>query len=163
MVAAGLVIAIASSATTATLLRRSAAARSVANEVLASHLRSLMPGHLTDVASTDQHNVKPWFNGRVDLSPNVPRLDSAGFLLVGGRLDYVASRPVAVVVYRRRQHVINVYAWPGGDDDNRSATLSVQGYHFERWRAGGVETWVVSDLNAAELSEFVTLFRRGAT
>ena len=161
LAAAGLVIAVASSLSTAALMRRTAAPRAVADEVLSSHLRSLMPGHLTDVASTDQHNVKPWFNGRVDLSPNVPRLDASGFVLVGGRLDYLASRPVAVIVYARRQHVINVYTWPSAGDERMSTTLSLQGYHFVSWRSAGVETWVVSDLNAAELSDFVALMRRG--
>jgi anti-sigma factor RsiW len=119
-----------------------------------------MPGHLTDVASTNQHNVKPWFNGRVNLSPVVPALDSVGFTLVGGRLDYVASRPVAAIVYGIRQHVINVYSWPeAGDDMPVSATVE-QGYHMIHWRTGGITFWVASDLNSKELSRFVTLFRR---
>jgi anti-sigma factor (TIGR02949 family) len=163
LAAAALVIAVASSATTVAVLHRgTASSRSVADEVLASHLRSLMPGHLTDVASNDQHNVKPWFNGRVDLSPPVPRLDSAAFPLLGGRLDYVASRPVAAVVYSRRQHIINVYSWPSAGDDRKESTVSAQGYHLVSWRNGQVESWVVSDLNAKELSDFVALFRRSA-
>jgi anti-sigma factor (TIGR02949 family) len=162
LAAAAIVIAIASSAATVAALHRGTASRPIADEVLASHVRSLMPGHLTDVASNDQHNVKPWFNGRVDLSPPVPRLDSAGFPLLGGRLDYVASRPVAAVVYSRRQHIINVYLWPSAGDDRKESTVSAQGYHLVSWRKGQVESWVVSDLNAAELSDFVALFRRGA-
>jgi anti-sigma factor RsiW len=162
LLAAGLVIAVASSATTATVLRRGVQSRAVADELLASHVRSLMPGHLTDIVSTDQHNVKPWFNGRVDLSPPVPRLDSAGFPLVGGRIDYVSSRPVAVVVYTRRQHVINVYAWPSTGDDEAVRPATSNGYHFVHWRSGQVESWAVSDLNASELAAFVALFRRGA-
>ena len=155
-------IAVASSAGTAAVLNRGVASRSVADELLASHVRSLMPGHLTDVASSDHHNVKPWFNGRVALSPSVPLLDSAGFVLVGGRLDYVASRPVAVVVYSRRQHVINVYSWPDGDEGDRDASaLTAHGYHLVKWRTGDVESWAVSDLNSAELGQFVALFRRG--
>jgi anti-sigma factor (TIGR02949 family) len=161
LAAAGLVIAIASSGATAAVLRRDRAARAVEDDVLASHVRSLMPGHLTDVASTDQHNVKPWFNGRVDLSPVVPLLDSAGFPLLGGRLDYVVSRPVAAVVYGRRQHVINVYSWPIADDDAPASATSTHGYHLIRWRSGHVESWAVSDLNAAELSTFVALYQRG--
>src|SRR2546423_608934 len=139
LAAAAVVIAVASSATTVAVLHRGTASsptRSVADEVLASHLRSLMPGHLTDVASNDQHNVKPWFNGRVDLSPTVPRLDSIGFPLVGGRLDYIASRPVATVVYSRRQHIINVYSWPSPGDDRKEAIVSAQGYHLVSWRNG---------------------------
>jgi anti-sigma factor (TIGR02949 family) len=162
LAAAGIVIAIVSSAATAAVLHREEASRSVADEVLASHVRSLMPGHLTDVASNDQHNVKPWFNGRVDLSPPVPRLDSAGYPLLGGRLDYVASRRVATVVYGRRQHIINVYSWPIAEDDRAQSVASARGYHLVSWRSGHVESWVVSDLNAAELSAFVALFRRGA-
>jgi anti-sigma factor (TIGR02949 family) len=162
LAAAAIVIAIASSAATVATLHRGIASQPIADEVLASHVRSLMPGHLTDVASSDQHNVKPWFNGRVDLSPPVPRLDSAGFPLLGGRLDYVASRPVAAVVYSRRQHIINVYSWPSAGDDRKESAVSARGYHLVSWRNGQVESWVVSDLNAAELSDFVALFRRGA-
>jgi anti-sigma factor (TIGR02949 family) len=162
LAAAALVIAVASSAGTAAALRRGGASRSVADELLASHVRSLMPGHLTDVASNEHHNVKPWFNGRVALSPAVPVLDSAGFVLVGGRLDYVASRPVAVVVYSRRQHVINVYSWADGEDRQRESAVMAHGYHLMKWRTGDVESWAVSDLNEAELAQFVALFRRGA-
>ncbi|MEP6508591.1 MAG: anti-sigma factor [Gemmatimonadales bacterium] len=133
---------------------------SVENEVMTSHVRSLMPGHLTDVASTNQHNVKPWFNGRVDLSPLVVGLDSAGFVLIGGRLDYVNFRPVPVVVYGRRQHGINVFSWP---IPSQSVTTPHadrdHGYTLVNWQANGVESWVVSDLNRAELDQFVAHFR----
>jgi len=158
-VAAGVAIAIASSAVTFVAARRSEAASSAADELLASHVRSLMPGHLTDVPSTEQHTVKPWFNGRVDVSPSVPNLDRAGFPLVGGRADYVRGRVVPVVVYSRRRHLINVYAWPssspGGAPPN---DLSRNGYHFVTWRSGGIEYWAISDLNAAELHTFVATF-----
>jgi len=157
--AAGLVIAIGSSALTFAAMRQGASSHAVAADVLASHIRSLMPDHLTDIVSTNQHNVKPWFNGRIGLSPPVPNLDSAGFVLVGGRLDYIEGRSVAAVVYSRRQHVINVYAWPT-TDHAMAATRATneRGYHLVQWRADGVEYWVVSDLNAGELDQFVREF-----
>jgi anti-sigma factor RsiW len=157
--AAGILIAAASSTLTWSALGTRSASVSETDELLASHVRSLMPGHLTDVVSTDQHNVKPWFNGRVDMSPSVPRLDSAGFPLVGGRTDYVRGRAVPVVVYARRQHMINVYAWPepGSASEPRASTRN--GYHFVTWRGDGVEYWAVSDLNTKELDEFVASFR----
>ena len=158
LAAAGLAVAVASSAATVAFIRRGAEPAAVAEQVLASHLRSLMPNHLVDVASTDQHNVKPWFNGRVDLSPRVPALDSAGFPLVGGRLDYLVKRPVATVVYSRRQHVINVYSWPEAGPDLGASKSADHGYHLVRWRTAGIDYWAVSDLNSAELAEFVTLF-----
>lgn len=162
MATAGLGIALASSAATVLLMSRSVATQSAATDVLASHVRSLMPGHLVDVASTNQHNVKPWFNGRVDLSPTVPNLDSAAFPLVGGRLDYVAGHRVAAVVYGRRQHLINVYSWPESGADRATSSTTVRGYHLVRWRTAGVESWVVSDLNSAELEEFVERYRQAA-
>ena len=158
-VAAGVAIAIVSSSITFMAASRSGRAYSEADDLLASHVRSLMPGHLTDVPSTEQHTVKPWFNGRVDLSPAVPNLDKAGFPLVGGRADYVRGRVVPVVVYARRRHMINVYAWPStaaaGAPPN---DLSRNGYHFVTWRSAGIEYWAVSDLNAAELHTFVATF-----
>jgi anti-sigma factor RsiW len=158
-VAAGVAIAIASSAVTFVAARRTEATYAAADELLASHVRSLMPGHLTDVPSTEQHTVKPWFNGRVDLSPAVPNLDNAGFPLVGGRADYVRGRVVPVVVYARRQHKINVYAWPSSSEGGAPPNdLSRNGYHFVMWRSAGIEYWAVSDLNAAELHTFVALF-----
>jgi anti-sigma factor RsiW len=119
-----------------------------------------MPGHLTDVVSTNQHQVKPWFNGRVDLSPAVPNLDSAGFPLAGGRVDYVDGHAVAVVTYTRRQHVINVYARPT-DERSSSANESRNGFHMIEWQSGGLDYWAVSDLNSAELAQFIALFKRG--
>ena len=160
LLAAGLVIAAVSSALTFGALRRTTPASGVTAALLDSHIRSLMPGHLIDVASTNQHTVKPWFNGRVDLSPAVPNLDTAGFPLLGGRLDYVEGRAVAVVVYGRRQHVINVYSWPAGTAGARSVeAFDERGYHLVEWRNGDVELWAISDVNRAELQQFVTLFR----
>ncbi len=159
-VAAAAVIAVASSGLTMVAANRRASDSPVAQEVLASHIRSLMPEHLTDVRSNDQHNVKPWFNGRLDFSPTVPRLEEQGFPLLGGRVDYVHGRPVAVVVYGRRQHVINVFSWPANQDGEAApAPQARNGYNLERWRRGGVEYWAVSDLNAAELRQFIALLR----
>ena len=158
MIAAAAVVAVVSSGLTFEVLRQSGSANSLEQQVLASHIRSLMPGHLTDVASNDQHNVKPWFNGRVNMSPDVPRLDSLGFPLVGGRLDYVDGRNVAVVVYTRRQHVINVFSWPAADAGEMNPTASsANGYHFIHSRHNGLEVWIVSDLNLGELKDFARL------
>jgi len=160
--AAAVVLVVASSGITLVATRQQVSAESSArDEVLTSHIRSLMPAHLTDVASNDQHNVKPWFNGRLDFSPSVPRLEDAGFPLLGGRLDYVHGRPVAVVVYGRRQHVINVFTWPAeASGDAARALTTSHGYNLLHWRSGGVEHWVVSDLNAAELKQFGALLER---
>jgi len=158
LVAAAAVVAIVSSGVTFEAMRQGNSADSVQQEVLASHIRSLMPGHLTDVASNDQHNVKPWFNGRVNLSPEVPRLDSVGFPLVGGRLDYIDGRNVAVVVYTRRQHVINVFYSPAASaGEMKATTSSANGYHLIRSRHGGFDIWIVSDLNLRELNGFASL------
>jgi anti-sigma factor (TIGR02949 family) len=157
LAAAGVLVAVASSAITFAALRRGPA-RSLETELLASHIRSLMPGHLTDVASTNQHQVKPWFNGRLDLSPAVPNLDSLGFPLLGGRLDYVDGRRVAAVAYGRRQHIINVYSWPSAGHE-APRTASAQGYNLEEWQTGGIEYWAVSDVNRPELDEFIARFR----
>ena len=159
LLAAGVLIAAASSALTYGALRRTSPGAGMADVLLDSHIRSLMPGHLIDVASTNQHTVKPWFNGRVDLSPLVPNLDSAGFPLLGGRLDYVEGRAVAVVVYGRRQHVINVYSWPAGPaTPPRTGSIDEKGYHLVEWRSGDIDLWAVSDVNRAELQQFVRAF-----
>lgn len=157
-IAAAAMVAVLSSAATLSLANRKSGAEAVQSELLASHIRSLMPGHLTDVASNDQHNVKPWFNGRVDMSPNVPRLDSLGFPLIGGRIDYINGRSVPVIVYTRRQHVINVYAWPSGTVSDKTVGASSHGYNLIRVPVNGEELWFVSDLNRAELDSFARLF-----
>jgi anti-sigma factor RsiW len=134
----------------------------VAEQVVASHVRSLMlPGRDVDVASSDQHAVKPWFNGRLTFSPPVKQLDGAGFELVGGRLDYLDRQKVAALVYKRRSHVINLFVWPAADRSVRPPrTLTTQGYHVIHWSGGDLTYWAVSDLNEAELREFVDLIGR---
>ena len=159
LAAAVVVTALVTGSGTYVVARQELATRSTTDAVVAAHLRSLMPGHLTDVASTEHHNVKPWFNGRVDLSPGVPDLGTAGFALVGGRLDYIGGRPVAGVVYARRQHMINVFSWPDGSRRLTPSSASTErGYHVIHWTAAGLETWVISDLNLAELRQFTTAF-----
>jgi anti-sigma factor RsiW len=142
------------------LLGNGVGADVVAREVLTSHLRSLMPGHLMDVVSTDQHTVKPWFDGRIDFSPPVNDFAADGFRLVGGRLDYLAGRPVAALVYQRRKHIVNVFVWPAADGSQSAVESTAHdGYNLLHWRRGGMNYWMASDLNAQEMGDFAHLLR----
>jgi len=137
-----------------------AGADRLTDDLLAAHVRSLMPGHLTDVTSTDQHTVKPWFDGRLDYSPPVADETTRGFPLLGGRLDYVGGRPVAALVYGRRLHRINVFVWPERYGSRGPARADRDGYHLEHWTRGDMTFWTVSDLNAEELNTFVRLLQQ---
>ena len=131
----------------------------IAAEVISDHVRSLMVDHLTDVVSSDQHTVKPWFSGKLDFSPPVGNFVPQGYPLLGGRLDYLANRTVAALVYRHRQHYINVFVWPAADPAAVAAPqeLSRQGYQIMHWTRSGMHYWVVSELNQDELRQFAKL------
>jgi anti-sigma factor RsiW len=127
----------------------------IEQQIVSSHLRSLQPGHLIDVVSSDQHTVKPWFNGKLDVSPPVIDLTSQGFTLVGGRLDYLDARGIGAVVYKRRAHVINLFVEQTGNAAHVSATTNmVQGFNIRAWSERGMKFWAVSDIGADELAEF---------
>ena len=127
----------------------------IEGEIVSAHLRSLQAGHLTDVISTDQHTVKPWFNGKLDVSPPVIDLTAQGFTLIGGRLDYVDARAIGAVVYKRRAHVINLFVAQTSNMERRPARIdTVQGFNIRRWSDRGLNYWAVSDLGADELAEF---------
>lgn len=133
-------------------------------ELIAGHVRSLMVDHLTDVTSSDSHAVKPWFEGKLDFSPPVPDLSMQGFRLVGGRLEYLDKRSVVALVYRRRDHAINLFIWPARPAaDGNETKLTHQGYHLVHWQASGISFWAVSNLNQRELQEFVQAVRQQAS
>jgi anti-sigma factor RsiW len=139
------------------------AARTRANalfeEAVAQHVRSLQEHHLTDVASTDQHTVKPWFAGRVDFSPPVVDLAAAGFPLIGGRLDLLGGRPAAALVYGRRQHVVNLFLWPAGAAPIATRDYQSHGFNATSWSEGDLGCLAVSEIPASELAGFVATFR----
>jgi anti-sigma factor RsiW len=132
----------------------------IAEEVISGHARSVLTNHLTDVATSDRHTVKPWLSSKLDFSPPVTDLATAGFPLEGGRLDYLDGRPVAALVYHRRQHVINLFVWPETKSDKAlpMQTLSKNGYHVVHWRVAGMTYWAISDLDSIELKDFANQY-----
>ena len=132
--------------------------RRLAQEVTSSHVRSFMASHLTDVASSDQHTVKPWFDGKIDFAPPVIQLTDHGFPLVGGRLDYLENRTVAALVYQRQKHFINIFIWPSTHDAG-AKIINQKGYHLVHWSGAGMTCWAVSDLNINELTDFTRLIQ----
>ncbi|HXP03794.1 MAG TPA: anti-sigma factor [Stellaceae bacterium] len=132
----------------------------LAGQLVAGHIRALQPGHLEDVVSTDQHTVKPWFDGRLDFAPPVRDFASDGFPLKGGRLDYLDGRPVAALIYQRDKHVIDVFVWPqSGAVQHLASNTVVQGYNVVHWTAEGMNFWAVSDVERAQLDDFAALWR----
>ncbi len=161
--AAGIVLVVAATLAAGMLWSGAATEDRLADQVVAGHIRALQVDHVTDVASSDQHTVKPWFRGKLNFSPQVQDLSSNGYALTGGRLDYLTDRPVAALVYHRRQHVINVFTWPAPADEERPVrSLHRQGFHIRSWQRMGMAYWAISDLNPQELDDFVRLLRERA-
>jgi len=137
---------------------RTVRAEALAAELAGDQVRSLLPGRLVDVPTSDRHNVKPWFAGRLEFSPPVPDLSPEGFVLVGGRVEVLGGRKAAAIVYTRRLHVINVYVCPAAGAPGEASLLE-NGFHIRHWTEGEMSFWAVSDLAPAELDPFVALFR----
>lgn len=155
-IAASVLLAVSAGWNVQMLRSRESPSHRIASEILSSHVRSLIGDHLLDVPSSDQHTVKPWFNGKIDFSPVVKDLASQGFPLIGGRIEYIDEKPTAVLVYQRKKHVINLFSWPGASGHSRGE-LQRRGYNLIEWTNAGMTYWAASDLNLAELREFVRL------
>lgn len=141
-------------------IRHSAENRLV-EEITSAHVRSLMLDHKADIASSDQHTVKPWFDGKLEYAPPIVDLAVSGFPLVGGRLDYIQGRRVAALVYLRRQHFINLFVWPAtSDSPGKEKAILRHGYNLICWEDSGMTCWAVSNLNRAELADFARLLKR---
>jgi len=161
-IAASLAFAVlAVSTLTRFLPSRPEATALLADELLASHVRSqMLSSHLVDVTSSDQHTVKPWFEGKLDFSPAVIDLKDQGFRLLGGRVDYIGRRPVAALIYQRHKHVINLFIWPSGESQTTASARTQLGFHLISWTHAGMAYWAVSDLNEGELKEFAGLIQK---
>jgi anti-sigma factor RsiW len=138
-----------------------ARSNTIVDQVVANHVRSLLAAHLVDVVSSDQHTVKPWFDGKIDFAPVVRDLSTNGFPLVGGRLDYLDGKTVVALVYKRNKHPINLFITPAPTNRNSSPAASTRrGYNVLSWTNNGMNYWAVSDLNEAELRQFTELFAK---
>ena len=142
-------------------LRQPTSDQFLATQLIASHVRSLMADHLTDVASSDQHTVKPWLDAKLDFAAPVVDLSGEGFPLIGGRLDYLDNHPVAALIYQRRKHFINLFAWPASPGASKAQkTMSRQGYHLLHWVDSDFNYWAVSDISDGELQTFKWSFEQ---
>ena len=140
---------------------RASRGNAIVAQLIANHVRSLLATHLVDVASSDQHTVKPWFDGRVDFAPEVHDFAMSGFPLVGGRLDYLDGKTAVALVYQRNKHPINVFILPAtGTGDSAPASSAQRGYNIFSWTHREMKYWAVSDLNETELRELVELLLR---
>jgi anti-sigma factor RsiW len=158
--AAGILIAVSLGGATAVRSWQSVRATSaLAESVVDGHVRALMADRLVQVRSSNQHTVKPWFQGKLDFSPPVTDLSPSGFPLVGGRIDAIAGQTVAALVYQRREHVIDLFVWPAADGARIADGRSIRGFQEHHWTSGGMSLWAVSDLNDGELTDFVRLLQ----
>jgi mycothiol system anti-sigma-R factor len=157
--AAAIVLAAIIASSVLPRLRPSASEQFLATQLIASHVRSLMADHLTDVASSDQHTVKPWLDTKLDFAPPVVDLSNEGFPLIGGRLDYLDNRPVAALVYGRRKHFINLFVWPAASNESKAPkTITREGYQLLHWADPDFDYWAVSDVNVNDLQTFKQQF-----
>jgi anti-sigma factor RsiW len=161
MAVAASVLLFVSAAWNVALLRSHISARDLlAQEVLSSHLRSLIGTHLVDIPSSDQHTVKPWFNGKLNFSPDVKDFARQGFPLIGGRIEYLDDRPVAALIYQRRKHLINLFLWPASSSSSSGySEMTKRGYNLVSWTQGGMTFWLVSDVQTSELDQFAQLYK----
>jgi len=158
MAAAAVVVVAAGSVVGLRSARRAQETSAMADAVIARHVEAIATPPLIQVPSSDQHTVKPWFQGKLDFSPPVPDLTSAGFELVGGRVDRLGDRTAAVLVYKRRLHMIHVFVWPATEGARTSDARTVRGFHERHWTTGDLSVWAVSDVNDDDLKTFASAF-----
>jgi anti-sigma factor RsiW len=139
--------------------RSSSGTEAIAAEILDDHLRALQPMHQVDVPSSDQHTVKPWFQGKTNFSPPVPDLSKEDFILIGGRLEVIHQQPAAAIVYRRRQHIVSLYVSPSPGADSKTELRELGGYHLLHWIQNNTSYWAVSDVDTNDLRAFAGLIR----
>ena len=158
-VMAAAAIAVVAAIVSIPMLRSDRETDAVAAEILDNHLRALQAVHQVDVPSSDQHTVKPWFQGKTAFSPPVPDLTKEDFILIGGRLEVINQQPAAAIVYRRRQHVIDLYVSPSPGADSKTEFRELGGYHLLRWTQNNLNYWAVSDVDPTDLRTFADLIR----